>query len=322
MSVQSREASHYLEAAEQAVRTTAGVAALDALGWWDLLAELEDPAMRAAMFSLFRAQGRGLGSSPALGALLAQPYLSSTDLTPGSVVATVTHPSAEREVQIVVGDIGDRHLLVDVPGKGAAVVEAEHLVLRPVAVPGRLALYEVNADLGRATLWIHEQQASTARVRSAYLGRVAIALEILGAAESVVALAIDYAGQREQFAKPIGTFQAIRHILSWASTDCVALENVAQQAVALAAAPPARYDEVAKALAGRNGRRACERALQVFGGIGFTAEHEHHHFHGRVLALDTFLGTSADLTHELGSWQRTERVDPGYPAAVLLPNAL
>jgi hypothetical protein len=67
---------------------------------------------------------------------------------------------------------------------------------------------------------------------------------------------------------------------------------------------------VAKALA--------RRALQVFGGIGFTAEHDHHHHHGRVLALDALLGTSAELTHGLGAWLR--RVgDPGFAAATLLP---
>ena len=76
-------------------------------------------------------------------------------------------------------------------------------------------------------------------------------------------------------------------------------------------------DEVVKALAGRNGRRACDRALQAFGGIGFTAEHEHHHFHSRVLLLDALLGSSAELTHDLGAWLRRTGADPGYPAAVL-----
>ena len=69
--------------------------------------------------------------------------------------------------------------------------------------------------------------------------------------------------------------------------------------------PPERYGEVVKALAGRNGRRACERSLQVLGGIGFTAEHAHHHHHSRVLLLDSLLGTSAELSHDLGAWLRT-----------------
>lgn len=73
-----------------------------------------------------------------------------------------------------------------------------------------------------------------------------------------------------------------------------------------------------KALAGRNGRRACERALQVLGGIGFTAEHGHHHLHSRVLALDALLGTSAQLTDGLGARVRGAGTNPGFTAAVLL----
>ena len=78
------------------------------------------------------------------------------------------------------------------------------------------------------------------------------------------------------------------------------------------------FATVAKALAGRNGRRTCERAQQVLGGIGFTAEHDHHHFHSRVLALDGLLGASAALTRQLGAELRSNG-DPGFAAAVLIP---
>jgi alkylation response protein AidB-like acyl-CoA dehydrogenase len=74
---------------------------------------------------------------------------------------------------------------------------------------------------------------------------------------------------------------------------------------------------VAKAIAGRNGRKACERSLQVLGGIGFTTEHEHHHVHSRVLALDVLLGRSSALTHDLGRWLRTEQTDPRFASAIL-----
>ena len=86
----------------------------------------------------------------------------------------------------------------------------------------------------------------------------------------------------------------------------------------LDSAAPHRYGEVVKALAGRNGRRACERALQVLGAIGFTAEHDHHHHHGRVLALDALLGTSAALIPRLGAWLRSTGTDPRFASTVLL----
>lgn len=309
----------FLSAASEAVRHSPGPDALDALGWWELLAEIDDRDARAAVFSLFRAQGRERAGSAALGALLAHPYIAAEGFTPGSVAATVTRRSVRRgTVVLVVGDPPSDHLLVDRPGAGASLVCVEDVELRPVSIPGRLALHEVELDQGLARPTIAEKDAEIARSRSFFLGRIALAFEMLGAVEAALALAVDYAGIREQFGKPIGSFQAVRHLLAWAQTDCAAILAVARQAVALDRAAPAGFDEILKALAGRNARRACERTLQVFGAIGFTAEHDHHHFHSRVLALDSLLGTSAQLTRDLGVRFRTGQSDPGIPRGLLL----
>jgi alkylation response protein AidB-like acyl-CoA dehydrogenase len=109
----------------------------------------------------------------------------------------------------------------------------------------------------------------------------------------------------------------VRHLLAWALTDCAAVEAVADAALRLDTESPARFDEVVKALAGRNGRRACERTLQVLGAIGFTAEFDHHHHHSRVLTLDSVLGSSTELTVELGASLREGRADPGIAGAML-----
>ena len=162
-----------------------------------------------------------------------------------------------------------------------------------------------------------EERAKEARRRSRFLGRVAAAHEIVGAAEGALDLALDHAAARVQFGKPIGSFQAVRHLLAWARTDCAAALEVSRQAAALDLAAPSRFDEIAKALAGRNGRRICERSLQVLGGIGFTAEQDHHHFHSRVLLLDSVLGSSAELTRGLGTWLRENRTDPHIPMQIL-----
>ena len=306
----------YVAVAAQAVRASGGNAALDALGWWDLLTDLDDAGSRAAVFALFRAQGRELASSAALGGLLAQPYLGGD--APGTVVSTVWRHSPRRGVvHVAVGDLDGRKLLLDRPGHGAFVADFGAVELRAIDVPGRLTLHEVALDWSRASRVLNESDAGLARQRSVFLGRVASAFEILGAAEAAVALAIEHALAREQFGQAIGRFQAVRHLLAWARTDCTAIAAVAGKAVALDRAAPPRFDEVLKALAGRNAQRACQRALQVLGGIGFTAEHDHHQHHGRVLVLDTLLGASATLTHDLGAWLRTEAVDPGFTAAML-----
>jgi hypothetical protein len=308
----------FLTVALHALQTSNGTDALDQLGWFELLDHLHDPELRPAVFALFRAQGRGLANSPALGALLAHPYLDATRTAPGTVVATLPHHSPTRgPITIAVGDIEGARLLIDRPGHGAWVIDSDQARLHSIDIPGRLLLHEVEVDLSRGEPTISESDAATARHHSTQLGRLAIAHEILGAAETAVEMAVDYAALRRQFGQPIGSFQAVRHLLAWAKTDCVALDGVVTDAVRLHRAAPPNYDQIVKALAGRNGRRACQHTLQVLGGIGFTADHDHHHLYSRVLTLDALLTSSADLTNHLGQWLRTTSSDPRYPATTL-----
>jgi len=312
----------FLSTSIQALASAPGPDALDGLGWWDLLGDLGDADARDAAFAVFRAQGRTLADSPALGGLLAQPYLAHTAIAPGTVVAAIRRESRRHgPTWVVVGDIAGRHLLFDEPGSGVHIVGADQVELRPVDVPGRLSIHEVSYKPSAQPLVLDSTVADEARARSTFLGRVAAASEMLGAAEQTVALATAHATDRVQFGQPIGTFQAVRHLLAWAKTDCTAVDAVVRKALLLLDRPPPHYGEVLKALAGRNGRRACERSLQVLGGIGFTAEHVHHHHHSRVLALDALLGSSAALTHDLGTWLRTSGDDPRFASAVLVPSA-
>ena len=308
----------FLGAAVRAMRTEQGDVALESLTWWDLLADLSDDETASAVIGALRAQGRELADTPALGGLVAQPYAEALGLEPGSCVAAIGRRSrAAGDLWVVLGAVADRPVLFDVPGVGAHLVDATELAREPVEVAGHLSVAEVSVDLGGRAPALPDEAAAEVRAKAEYLGRVGAAAEILGAAEQVLGMAIEYSAQREQFGRPIGTFQALRHLLSWAATDLVAVDAAVRRAVELRADPPMHFGRAVKALAGRNGRRACDRALQTFGGIGFTAEHDHHHFHSRVLVLDALLGSSAALTHELGAWLRTAQVDPGYPATVL-----
>jgi hypothetical protein len=305
-----RAAEDFLATARLAVRRSSGAAALDALGWWDLLESLDDRVLRLGVFGLLRAQGHELADTPAVGALLAQPYLASLGLAPGAAIAAVLHRSPRRgDVALVLGDPGGRDLLVDVPGQPVTLYESSALA-RTRDLPGRLTVTEVDLTSPVRTVDLGEAELREVRRRALTLGRLAMSAEILGTAEGAVDLAVAYSGVREQFGQRIGTFQAVRHLLAWAETDTVGLAAVVRQAVLGLDTLPAHYDEIAKALAGRNGRRACERSLQVLGGIGFTAEHEHHHHHSRVLLLDSLLGTSAGITRRLGARTRETGATP------------
>jgi alkylation response protein AidB-like acyl-CoA dehydrogenase len=133
----------------------------------------------------------------------------------------------------------------------------------------------------------------------------ALSLEAVGIASKVLELAVDYAKTREQFGRPIGVYQAVSHRLAdtfvetelarslayWAAW-CVA-EQDEQAAVAVAAA---------KAYCGDAAVAACERSIQVHGGIGFTWEHVLHHFYKRALSIQAFRGYAREHRAQIAAW--------------------
>jgi hypothetical protein len=303
-------AEELLDTSRLSVRRDPGPSALDTLGWWDLLGDLDDPIARFGVFGLFRAQGLELADTPAIGSLIASPYLAALGQEPGTTVAAVVHSSARRgEVALVLGDATGRDILVDLPGRAALLYRGTSLGRRR-ELPGRLTVTEVDLTSTAIALDLGDPERRVLRARALILARIAAAGEMLGAAEGAVDLAVAHARVREQFGQPIGAFQAVRHLLAWAETDTTAVAAIVRQAVLGLDNLPTHYDEIVKAVAGRNARRACERSLQVLGGIGFTAEHAHHHHHSRVLLLDSLLGTSAELTQRLGSRARETGTTP------------
>jgi Acyl-CoA dehydrogenase, C-terminal domain len=290
----------FLSSAQDALRSTHGEDALGMLGWADLLGSLEDdPDARRAVFAYFRAQGRELGSSGALGILTAHPYADMLGDDCPATAAVERHSARRGSRPVLVGELRAGRVLIDRPGRGASLVELDTIELRPIGLSDGLALLEVESDLGPLDISLGEAQAVTPRDRSVTLGRMALAHEMLGAAEIALAGAVAYARDRQQFGQPIGHFQAVRHLLAAARVDCAAIEALAEQSVELYPALPPLHDAILKAVAGRNGRRICERSLQVLGAIGFTAEHVHHRLHSRVLVLDSLLGTSSSLAYQV-----------------------
>jgi acyl-CoA dehydrogenase-like protein len=126
----------------------------------------------------------------------------------------------------------------------------------------------------------------------------ACALEAVGVGARALELGVEHARSRQQFGRPVGVFQAVSHALAttfveletarsvayWAAW-CVA-ESDAQAPVAAAAAK-AKATEAAVA--------ACERSIQVHGGIGFTWEHVLHRLYKRAQWLEQVGGGPAEL---------------------------
>jgi len=125
---------------------------------------------------------------------------------------------------------------------------------------------------------------------------VALALEIVGSAQTVFDITLEYAKQREQFGVPIGSFQAIKHKFA---DMMVSLERARATgyfaALTIAEDDPRRTTavSVAKAAAGDCQRLIGKEGIQIHGGIGYTWEHDMHLFVKHMMTDEVLFGTSA-----------------------------
>ena len=121
---------------------------------------------------------------------------------------------------------------------------------------------------------------------------VVLAAEQVGGAAACLDLAVEYAKLRQQFSRPIGSFQAIKHKLA----DLLLLVEMGRSAVdrAMAAEPdPARLAEaaaVAKIWCSDAYTTVATENVQIHGGIGFTWEHDAHLYFRRARADEQLLG--------------------------------
>jgi alkylation response protein AidB-like acyl-CoA dehydrogenase len=106
-----------------------------------------------------------------------------------------------------------------------------------------------------------------------------VSAEMLGAADDVLSMSVEYAKDRVQFGKPIGSFQAVKHMLADALVDVEGMRSTAYYAAWCTAADDADRSlaaSMAKAWCSDASRRVMGTGLQVHGGIGFTWEHDMH----------------------------------------------
>jgi alkylation response protein AidB-like acyl-CoA dehydrogenase len=146
-------------------------------------------------------------------------------------------------------------------------------------------------------------QAHEVTSRLLTAGALLAAAEAIGAAGRLLELACQYAGQRRQFGHAIGSFQALRHLLA----DCYVRQASGWSAVHYAAAALDEADpgaaeavSVAKAYVCRGAREVAHNAMQVFGGIAFTAEHPAHRFLRRISVRGQQFGDAAHHERLLG----------------------
>jgi alkylation response protein AidB-like acyl-CoA dehydrogenase len=133
--------------------------------------------------------------------------------------------------------------------------------------------------------------------RAGQLATVALAVEQVGGASACLAAAVDYAKLREQFGRPIGSFQAVKHRIVDMLVELELTRAVVADAVAAidAGRPDAELAVAAAAVSsGETYRRLAASNIQVHGGIGYTWELDAQLYFKRAWSSAALFGTARE----------------------------
>ena len=207
---------------------------------------------------------------------------------------------------------GEKDLVPDAGSAGAFVVVARG--------PDGVGLYFTERRGTRPQVTVHETVDATRRLGSVtfddddarllagagdaarILGRsrrralAALALEAVGVADRALAFGVEHAKSREQFGRPIGAYQAVSHKLADTFVETELARSLAYWAAWCLDEDDGEAERAAvaaKAYAADAAVAACERAIQVHGGMGFTWEHPLQRLYKRALWIASFDRSSA-----------------------------
>jgi alkylation response protein AidB-like acyl-CoA dehydrogenase len=175
-------------------------------------------------------------------------------------------------------------------------------------------------DRTREVGWLHfdgtpavQLGGADAVERAVDHGAVASCAEMLGGALRVLDLSVEYAKDRVQFGRPIGSFQAVKHRCADMLVDVEGMRSTTYWAAwCLAAGDPegSIAASTAKVWCGDASKRVMASALQVHGGIGFTWEHDLHLFLKRAQLDQLSFGDASFHRERLAALLRP-RVEAG-----------
>ncbi|HZR13039.1 MAG TPA: acyl-CoA dehydrogenase family protein [Acidimicrobiia bacterium] len=197
----------------------------------------------------------------------------------------------------------------DVPGLFAVDLDA-------VDRPAREPAIDQTRELG----WLTFDRTPAVRLGGADAvdtlldrGAAGLSAEMLGSASRALDMAVEYAKDRVQFGRPIGSFQAVKHRCADMLVDVEGMRSTAYWAAWCIGAddPDASVSaSTAKVWCSDAGKRVMASALQVHGGVGFTWEHDLHLFLKRTQLDQLTFGDAAFHRRRLAAMLRP-RVEAG-----------
>ncbi|HEX3333240.1 MAG TPA: acyl-CoA dehydrogenase family protein [Acidimicrobiales bacterium] len=286
-------------------------AAVVAAGWRELRTPSDDgsPWASAVEVAVIAEElGRGLADTSFLGPTLAADLRRRAGAPTASALETVTLTrDLTMPAEVEAGSAAPAAFAVDARGATTALVLLPALDGWSVAA---LSLGEevACADLTRSVARVGDGPVSevgqlrslgaddVARWQS--LGLAAACADLVGTMRGALTLATGYARERRQYGAPIGSFQAIQHLLADAHVAMEGSRSIALHAAwavdALPAGEALSAASAAKAYCARSARSVCETSIQVHGGIGNTWECLAHVYLRRALFSTDFLGGTGD----------------------------
>ncbi|MBI2704633.1 MAG: acyl-CoA dehydrogenase family protein [Actinobacteria bacterium] len=202
------------------------------------------------------------------------------------------------------------------PSGDGVLVGDECVLLVDLAGAGLVVEREPAMDLTRELGWLRFDETPATLLGRAGLARsfrdagaVAHSCELLGASAHALDLAVAYANEREQFGRPIGSFQAVKHRCADMLVDVEGMRSAAYYAAWCLSAGDADRSvaaSTAKTWCSDASKRVMASALQVHGGIGFTWECDVHFFLKRAQADQRSFGDASFHRGRLGSLLRAK----------------
>ncbi len=295
-------------------------AAVAAAGWRELRAPVDDRAPLASgveVAVVAEELGRGLADVSFLGPTLAaelrrlagaptadgpETVAFTASLSGPAVVAggrvphgTVAVDAAGAISALLLVPAGAGHGLVEVP---VGTVEVGTDLTRPGAAIDPVSVVRRVDPGGEGPMTADDLSAWTA------LGLAVACADLVGTMRGAIDLAVDYASSRRQFGRPVGSFQAVQHLLADAFVLMEGSRSAALHAGwavdALTPDEAMAAGAVAKAYCVRAARTVCETVIQVHGGIGNTWEcMAHVHLRRAILSSELLGGVGVNLERVL-----------------------
>ena len=225
----------------------------------------------------------------AIGDVAAAPAGESWSLT-GTVDGVIDAGAAD--LILVAADGPDGTALFAVDTDSAGVQRVPLTTLDPTRPQATVTLSDAPAQLIAGP-----EDADRVIAHALHVGSALLAVEQVGAAQHLLDLSVDYAKNRLQFGRPIGSFQAVKHKLA---DGLVAVEHArstayhAIWALAHGTDDPALAVSIAQAVCSAALTRVANDTIQVHGGIGFTWEHQAHLYYKRAYTNAALLGSAED----------------------------